>query len=398
MTEEKTPKRASQMSGRGPGHSEPEALPTKPTQSWGKCGACTDGRTNSATSVEVCQACQGTGIDLTDARLDAAIMDHNISVRVRKGLKREGVANIRQLVCHAVAGNLKPTEWMEHESIEEARSLLASMGLPAGPAFDASFLIRRAIEVTQCQSGKRASQITGQVLGHSEREALSAVAVLTIEAGKAVAIEFRKFFSPHQIVGAFSEGPRPLGVGSAEWLAVGAGREGWRAADYWINEAPFHRKDKYDEFPFHGGPSQGQCRSSLAAIALVTLLRRRWSDLPVTEASPEEYYTHLVQSPEWHAPRVRVQILAILLGLDLPAKLSDGEWEAAMAAYAMWKGLGGDWPIDLHRLTRPAMECWEITAEYEKMYWQPALSRENLIFPAGPVSFFWPPDERLAEM
>lgn len=382
MAEEETPKRASQISG---------------TSSWGTCVACAEGRNVSATTGEVCQACQGTGIDLTDGRLDASIVDHTISVRARKGLAREGVANLRQLVCHAVAGILKPTRLMGHACIEEARSLLVAMGLPAGPAFDPSSLIQRAREIAKGQSLKGASRITGQVLGHSEREALSAIAVLTIEAGKAVGIEFRMFFSPHQIVGAISEGPRPLGIGSAEWLAVGAGREGWRAADYWINDAPFHRKCEYDEFPFYWGPSQGECRSSLAAISLVTLLRRRWPDLPVTETLPQECYTHLVQTPELHSPRVRIQILAILFGLDLPADLSEGEWEAAMAAYAMWQGLSGDWPIDLHRLTRRATECRSSTAEYDQMYWQPALSWENLIFPAGPVSYFWPPDEQASE-
>lgn len=81
--------------------------------------------------------------------------------------------------------------------------------------------------------------------------------------------------------------------------------------------------------------------------------------------------------------------------LELPAELEETDWQAAMSAFAMWMGLRGDWPIDLHRLTRPGSMAWEWSSvDGEHSYYQPALSYETLIFPAGPVSFYWPPDER----
>ena len=46
----------------------------------------------------------------------------------------------------------------------------------------------------------------------------------------------------------------------------------------------------------------------------------------------------------------------------------------------------------------PWISAWQWTisdkVSTEESYCQPAMSYETLIFPAGPVSFFWPPDER----
>ena len=69
-----------------------------------------------------------------------------------------------------------------------------------------------------------------------------------------------------------------------------------------------------------------------------------------------------------------------------------------MAGYAMWMGLSGRWPIDLHKLSKAASK-WVIVDNHngistEAEFVQPTLSFESLIFPAGPVSFFWPPDDR----
>jgi hypothetical protein len=88
--------------------------------------------------------------------------------------------------------------------------------------------------------------------------------------------------------------------------------------------------------------------------------------------------------------------------VDLPADLDESRWEAVMSAYAMWKGLRGDWPIDLHRLTRRGGKGWIMTIDEggstERTFYEPAMSFETLIFPAGPVSFFWPPDARCGEV
>src|SRR5947209_121442 len=108
---------------------------TEETQSlvWKKCGSCSDGRVALLTSVQVCEICQGTGIDLSDARLDAGIQTPEVPIRVRKGLARQGIENLRQLVCRAVAGNLKQSTLLRRSSLEKARRYLKMMGLPAGP-------------------------------------------------------------------------------------------------------------------------------------------------------------------------------------------------------------------------------------------------------------------------
>lgn len=104
-----------------------------PSASWKKCGSCKDGQVCLLTSVRVCEACQGTGVDLSDPKLDAEIKTPNTPVRVSKGLKHQGIENLRDLVCQAAAGKLRLTRWFGRPCIEEARSYLRNMGLPAGP-------------------------------------------------------------------------------------------------------------------------------------------------------------------------------------------------------------------------------------------------------------------------
>jgi hypothetical protein len=242
-------------------------------------------------------------------------------------------------------------------------------------------------------------ELSGQVIGCSVREETQVrVAVLDVAGDRIRSCQVLAFMSPHMLAGHFVERPRPLGVGLAATLAVGTGREGWRAADYWIDAAPHHRRSEYDEFPFYWGPFQLDGGGSLAAFAIVSLLRRRWPDLPVNEADPRSCCYHLARCPEWPDLASRTASLATWLGVPLPPDLSEGGWSAVMTAYASWMGLRGAWTIDLHRLTRPASEAWEASSGpngwTEETYVRPALSFETLVFPAGPATFFWPPDER----
>jgi hypothetical protein len=136
----------------------------------------------------------------------------------------------------------------------------------------------------------------------------------------------------------------------------------------------------------------------LEAIVLLLALRRRWPDLPATEADPAECFYHLNRSDKLPNLNDRTAKLAQWLGVQLPPDLTDGGWEAGMNAYAMWMGLRGDWPIDLHRLTRPVGNGWQCSflngQSTEETWVIPAMSYESLLFPVGPVSFFWPPDEK----
>jgi len=238
---------------------------------------------------------------------------------------------------------------------------------------------------------------SGQVLGCAVSDKIQ-IAVLDVESGKLRDCEFLTFVSPHEVLSAFVERPRPRGIGTAEWLAFGTGHIGWRPADYWIHEAPFHPTGPADEFPFYFGPFQSAGSPTLAAIVLLIALRRRWPDLPAAETTPLEYYAHLARTADSHQLDARVARIAGWLGVELPPALGKAEWEAAMSAYATWMGLRGDWSIDLFRLQRRGGMCTKYIMEQgrtvEESWYDPPLSYERLIFPAGPVSFFWPPDER----
>ena len=196
------------------------------------------------------------------------------------------------------------------------------------------------IEIERIVS-RRTLPLQGQILGYSEKGAKLEIAVLNVEGDKVRECEFLKFFSPHEVVAFFAERPKPLGFGTADTLALGMGREGWRPADFWINEAPFHYECPHDEFPFYWGPFQLDGRRSLAAIALLSALRRRWPDLPATETAPEECYNHLTRSAGYPTLEERSATLGGWLSGKLPADISEPDWDAAMSAYAMWMGLRG---------------------------------------------------------
>jgi len=239
---------------------------------------------------------------------------------------------------------------------------------------------------------------SGYVLGYSDREAKLQIALLHLKDVRVCECECMEFWSTHELMGYLVEQPRPLGIGAYATLALSTGREGWRAADYWIDEAPFHHKSEYDEFPFYWGPHQFCGNRSLSAIAMLSAMRRRWPDLPATETDPGECYQHLTWSTESPDLSERIWVLSEWMGVRLPSDLGEAGWEAVMSAYAMWMGLRGDWPIDLFRLTRPGGKARVLSfgdgVSKDEEYTQPELSAKTLIFPAGPVSFFWPPDDR----
>jgi hypothetical protein len=239
---------------------------------------------------------------------------------------------------------------------------------------------------------KSGVSMKGVVLGYEQGYQLR-VAMLAVDGKKVLGCEFCKFWSPHEAVARFVDEPRPLGIGLRVTLAVGTGREGWRPADYWIDESPFNDRDPDDEFPFYWGPFQ--TGSSLEGIALLMAMRRQWPGLPATQTQPTECFRHLNRSPKLPALQERVATLAQWLNVDLPADLDEESWRAAMSSFAMWQGLRGEWPIDLFQMARPASKRRHWSSEDgEQAYQQPAMSYDTLLFPAGPVASYWPPDER----
>jgi hypothetical protein len=238
----------------------------------------------------------------------------------------------------------------------------------------------------------RGVPMKGTVLGY-ESDCKLHIAALTVDTDRIVGCEFHKFHSPHDAVAHFVERPRPLGIGVHDTLAYGPGREGWRPADFWIDEAPFYQRDPHDEFPFYWGPFQST--HSVNGLALLLAMRKRWPELPASETSPNDCCRHLNCSSKWPSLKDRIELLARWMKMDLQADVDEHQWHAAMSAFAMRKGLRGDWTIDLHRLTREAGEGSQWTSEDGEEAWlNPALSYDALLFPAGPVAFYWPPDER----
>jgi hypothetical protein len=242
------------------------------------------------------------------------------------------------------------------------------------------------------------NSLDGSVLGYASEDRII-IASLNLEGGRIKNVEFLKFFSSHEVIAHFVERPSPLGIGLRGPLALSTGRQGWRPCDYWIDEAPFHLKSDYDEFPFYWGPYQSSGHPALEAIGLLLAMRRIWASLPATECDAVEYHCQLNRSDKFPSLPERTAKLANWLEVELPPDMTEAGWQAVMNAFAMWMGLRGDWAIDLHKLTRPAGEGWQCSflngQSIQETWVVPAMSYDSLLFPAGPISFFWPPDERL---
>lgn len=107
----------------------------KPKISWEKCAACKAGRVMLFNSAKVCDVCRGTGLNLSDPRLAAPIVTPNTPVRVAKGLRRQGIDTLRELVCQAAAGKINAAPFFGASCLQEVRAYLIELGLPSGPEF-----------------------------------------------------------------------------------------------------------------------------------------------------------------------------------------------------------------------------------------------------------------------
>ena len=74
--------------------------------SWRPCRSCKNGRVALFTSVVTCDECAGTGVDLSDDRLNMKLESLMIMVRTRKLLHRFGVDTVKQLLCVVASGRL----------------------------------------------------------------------------------------------------------------------------------------------------------------------------------------------------------------------------------------------------------------------------------------------------
>jgi len=74
------------------------------TFAWRPCRSCKNGRVALFTSVVACDACSGTGVDLSDARLEIELATLAMGRKTRVILHRFGVDTVRQLLLVVACG------------------------------------------------------------------------------------------------------------------------------------------------------------------------------------------------------------------------------------------------------------------------------------------------------
>jgi hypothetical protein len=180
----------------------------------------------------------------------------------------------------------------------------------------------------------------------------------------------------HGAVGWVEEtcrGGRIVAAGVYTLTEWNGGRAGWRPADRWL-------KIHYPAV----GPSikspnalRGSMTVNGAAFLLLLAERFQADGTVVTEAHPKVCYHALTgEKPDWSVRREEMAAwLVAELGAGTPDEICQAEdhrFDAAIAALAAFRGLSGEWTLDLHGL--------------------PGADPEQRVQLAGPTHYWWPPD------
>lgn len=155
------------------------------------------------------------------------------------------------------------------------------------------------------------------------------------------------------------EGQEPSAVGLDTFLFWETGKGGWRAADRWLRE-------KYPEVRNSVLSSNTAAGAmSIQGMALAILIRRVWPKAELIETHPKVLYYALAERKyEWPSDMSEWLLKKIkCTPLEIP---NDHCWDAALSAWAAFKGYGHYWKRNLRELT------------------------SNPIEPAGPCAFWWP--------
>lgn len=116
---------------------------------------------------------------------------------------------------------------------------------------------------------------------------------------------------------------------------------------------------------------------AVQGMAVAMKLRQKWPGLHLNETHPKVLYYALSRPRQKYAygrGMVDWLLQQFQSGLQLRKPIdNEHEWDALMSAWATWKGLSRAWQADL-------MDS--------------VPSAERLLYPVGPVSFYWPEEVR----
>jgi hypothetical protein len=191
------------------------------------------------------------------------------------------------------------------------------------------------------------------------------VAVLHLRDRAPIKIETLTLPNTEAVIEYFStvENVHALGVDTLTCWSTGPG--GWRPADRWL------RKMYPQVAPSIVTPNGLFGSMGLNGPSVVLECQAVNPALIVTEAHPKVLHWHLARKRYDYAGEKgrMLDLLSGLLQVSVEAT-TDHAWDAALSAFAAFRGCYGDWDNDLHQL--------------------PVEANERIVWPCGATRYFWP--------
>jgi len=163
-------------------------------------------------------------------------------------------------------------------------------------------------------------------------------------------------------------GETPTAAGIDTFLCWSTMRSGWRPMDLTLRNAfPDVRASVFSSNSAYGA-------MAVQGMAIALRLRERWPSVKLNETHPKVLY-HALTSNTYMRDDVPTMTAWLQQKFRPEVKCTikyEHEWDAFISTWATWQGLSGNWTADL----------------------VPDLGGNQLLFPVGPVSYYWPNEVR----
>lgn len=191
------------------------------------------------------------------------------------------------------------------------------------------------------------------------------VAELQFENGEVSALSTRTLETAEDVISILERMASLAALGVDTLTCWGTGIGAWRPADRWLRE---HYKAVLRSVMPPNALFGSMC---LNGMGVLIAARHRFPDVLITETHPKVLYWQLSRKKyEYKTSKATMdRMLAGALGVSV-ASATEHEWDAAVSAFAAFKGFVGRWSHDLHTL--------------------PANKGERLVTPCGITHYFWP--------
>ena len=191
------------------------------------------------------------------------------------------------------------------------------------------------------------------------------VAALLVADGQPIQLSFSTVRNAEAAVQWFTAEGIPRAAGIDTLTVLSTGDSGWRPADRWL-------RARYPEVQNSVvNPNYLQGAMALNGLAVMDSLRSACNSVLITETHPKVLYFCLSGLRYDYKANRDAMNTHISAWTGLTVDTANGhEWDAVVSCFAVFEGMLGRWPGDLHRL--------------------PKATGESLVQPVGPSHYYWP--------